>query len=99
MIRVDEKGSDVLFSVRVSPGAARTCILGRHAGALKVAIAAPAEKDMANRELTSFISESLGVSKAAVSVTAGRASRTKRVSVEGLSAEVAASRLARLADA
>ena len=85
MIEVDEKGRAVLFNVRVSPGAAKTRILGEYAGALKLAVAAPPEKGKANRELAEFLAEALGVSKSAVEVVAGHSSRSKRVSVEGLS--------------
>lgn len=99
MIQVDEKGGLVLFSVRVSPGAAKTRILGEHAGVLKVAVAAPPEKGKANRELAAFLAGALGVSRRAVAVVAGQASRSKRVSVDGVSMATLGEKLARLADA
>lgn len=97
MIEVDEKGGSALFSVRVSPGAAATKILGEYAGALKVAVAAPPEKGRANRELTAFLAGALGVPRRAVAVVAGQASRSKRVSVEGVSKATLREKLARLA--
>ena len=97
MIEVDAKGDAALFSVRVSPAAARTKILGEHAGALKVAVAAPPERGKANKELAAYLAKALRVRKSALAIVAGETSRSKRVSVEGVSAKTLEAKLTRLA--
>ena len=98
MIRVDERDGGALFDVRVSPGARRTAVLGEHAGALKVAVAAPPEKGRANAELVRFLSEALGVGKRCLRIVSGGASKTKRIAVEGASASTVAAKLTALCE-
>jgi uncharacterized protein (TIGR00251 family) len=96
LITVDEKGSAALFSVRVSPGASRTRVLGEHDGALKIAVAAAPEKGKANRELVGFLSSLLAVKGKSLSVASGQTSRAKRVAVEGIGAEALREILSRI---
>ena len=78
----------------VSPGAARSELVGRHGGGWRVRIAAPPERGRANRELVALLAGTLGVERDEVTVVAGRASRRKLVEVEGLSAAEIDRRLA-----
>ena len=87
MLKLKEEKGAVLLSVKVSPGAARTKILGVLDGRLKVAVAAAPEKGKANEELVSFLADQLGVRRRAVSIASGPASPKKTIRIEGVSAE------------
>lgn len=73
------------FSVRVSPGASRSAILGVHDGALKLSLAAPAVEGAANSALVRFLAPALSVPQSSVSLVRGQQSRRKLVSVVGVS--------------
>lgn len=75
----------VSFLVRVMPRASRNAIEGEHQGALKVRLTAPPVDDRANQALRRFLSGCLSVPLSAVSIVAGKKSRTKRVSIVGVS--------------
>ena len=79
--------------LRVHPNAARNEINGWTDGVLQVKVAAPPVQGKANRELTSFISRLLKVSKSSVSIVKGHTSRDKVITVEGLSQDDIISRL------
>jgi len=85
----------VRITVRVSPGARRTEVVGRHGDGWRVRVAAPPERGRANEALVLHLAELLGVPKAAVRVVAGPASRDKVVEVDGLTAAQVDSALAR----
>jgi uncharacterized protein (TIGR00251 family) len=96
VIGITAKEGAVLFAVRVSPGASRSRILGEHAGALKLAVAAAPEKGKANKAVIDFLAEALGVRKADVTVVAGETSRDKRIRVTGLDAGRVSGKLSEL---
>jgi len=85
----------VRITVRVSLGARRTEVAGRYGAGWKVRVAAPPERGRANEALVLHLAELLGVSKGAVRVVAGPASRDKVVEVDGLTAAQVDSALAR----
>jgi uncharacterized protein (TIGR00251 family) len=76
----------VVLRLLVQPGARRTGIVGRHGGAVKVAVQAPADQGKANEAVLRLVAESLGVGRADVELVAGGTSRTKRVAVRGADA-------------
>lgn len=82
-------GEDTItVDVHVQPGASSTEWCGEYSAArAKVRLAARPEDNKANAALLEFVAESMGVSKDAVSLVRGRASREKSVEVEGVSAE------------
>lgn len=82
--REDETG--VTFPVRVAPRASRTCVMGVHQDALKVALCAPPVDGKANAALIQFLSKQLGVPKRAVTLVRGQTGRDKLLRVEGVSA-------------
>lgn len=84
-----EIGTDGTVHVRlhVQPGAGRTEVVGRHGDALKVKVAAPPTGGRANEACTELVAEVFGVKPAAVTLTAGASSRTKRVAVKGVEAD------------
>ena len=80
--------------LRVRPGSTRSALDGEHAGALRVAVAAPPEKGRANDEVEAVLARALNVARGAVRIASGHASRDKTVVVEGLSAEEIRRRIA-----
>jgi len=82
------------ISVRVHPRAHRTRVAGEHGGALKVEVTAPPEGGAANAAVEELIASVLGVASRAVTVVVGHGSRSKTLSVTGVDAAAAATRLA-----
>jgi uncharacterized protein (TIGR00251 family) len=74
------------IELTVSPGAARTELVGRHGAGWRARVAAPPERGRANRALVELLADALGVPRDRVSVVAGRTGRRKVVEVEGLDA-------------
>jgi uncharacterized protein (TIGR00251 family) len=82
------------LSLRVSPGARRTEIVGRHGAAWKVRVAAPPEDGRANAAVCGLLATTLALPRQAVSVVSGHGSRDKLVDVAGLGPEETDRRLA-----
>jgi uncharacterized protein (TIGR00251 family) len=76
----------VRIQLRVSPGAKRTAVAGRHGDGWKVRVAAPPEGGRANAELLRHLAGLLGVDRRAVRVVSGAHSRDKVVEVDGVAA-------------
>jgi uncharacterized protein len=79
--------------IRVSPGAARSTVVGRHGGGWKVRVAAPPERGKANDALLDLISATLDIPRADVAVVGGASSRDKIVSLRGVDESKAQARL------
>ncbi len=71
--------------LRVSPGATRTELAGRHGDAWKVRVSAAPERGRANDAVVDLIAERLRLPRAAVSLVSGRTSRDKVIELRGLS--------------
>jgi uncharacterized protein (TIGR00251 family) len=71
----------------VHPGARQNELAGFTDGVLQVKVAAPPVKGKANRELTTFLSQALGVSRSSLTIVKGHTSRNKVIAVDGLSQE------------
>jgi hypothetical protein len=78
------------FPVRVVPRASKAGIAGTRDGALLVRLNAPPVEGAANAELIRLIAATLHVPRSRVTIVAGARSRSKRVSVEGITRENAA---------
>lgn len=87
MAAFEVEGADVILSVHVQPGAARSAIVGRHGDAVKVRVAAAPERGRANAALVDLLAGALGVRRADVEIVTGHGSRAKRVRVRSVSAE------------
>jgi uncharacterized protein len=74
------------IELTVSPGAARSELVGRHGSGWRARVAAAPERGRANRALEELIAEVVGVRREEVSVVAGHASRRKVVEVRSLEA-------------
>jgi uncharacterized protein (TIGR00251 family) len=82
LFEVQADGS-VLLAVQVQPGAARSGVAGRHGDALKLRIAAPAERGKANAAVARFLADAIGLRARQVEIVGGTTSRRKRVRLEG----------------
>jgi hypothetical protein len=76
----------VELALLIQPRASRTRVVGEHDGLLKLQLAAPPVDGEANAALLEFLAKQLGVPRRQVSLTAGDASRRKRVRVVGVAA-------------
>jgi uncharacterized protein (TIGR00251 family) len=85
VIEIAERGGEVVFRVRVVPRASRDAIEGEYQGALKVRLTAPPVDDRANEALRRLLAARLNAPVSAVRIVAGEKSRTKRVSIAGVS--------------
>jgi uncharacterized protein (TIGR00251 family) len=81
--------------LRVSPGAMRTEIAGRHGDGWKVRVSAAPERGRANEAVVGLLAERLGVPRESLSVVAGVSSRDKVVELRGLGRDEAERRLER----
>lgn len=74
-------------TLRVSPGAPRSRVVGRYASGWKVRVAAPATEGRANDALVRLLSSTLHVPAAQVDIVSGHGSRDKIISLTGLDAD------------
>ena len=72
------------MKLRVSPGASRSAVVGRHADGWKVRVAAAPERGRANDEVVRLLADALAVSPQDVRVVSGHASRDKTVALASL---------------
>ena len=84
------------FRLTVRPGAQRTGVTGEHAGALRLAVAAPPEKGKANKVALRFLAKALNLSRTGLELAAGETSRDKVILCRGVSAGELEARLAGL---
>jgi uncharacterized protein len=70
--------------LRVSPGARKTELVGRHGDAWRVRVSAPAENGRANAAVLKLLAERVGLPRRAVSLVSGHSAREKVVQVDGL---------------
>jgi uncharacterized protein len=82
------------LSLTVSPGAARSAVVGRHGAGWKVRIAAAPEHGKANAALVRLLSDVLAVPARTVEIVSGHASREKTIELAGLDHDEAERRLA-----
>ena len=81
------------LQLRVSPGASRTGVVGRHGDAWKVRVAAPPEGGRANEAVVRFLADTLGLPRRDVAIVAGHSGRDKIVSLAGIEPEETERRL------
>ena len=81
------------LSIRLTPRAARDEVASFEGETLRVRVAAPPVDGRANEALTRLLAAKLGVSRGAVRVVAGQASRQKVVAIDGLTGDEVRRRL------
>jgi len=79
--------------LRVVPCAHRAGIVGRYGDAWKIRVAAAPEAGKANDAVIDLLARTLDVPSRDLELTAGRASRSKVVALQGLTSEAAESLL------
>ncbi|MCB9730301.1 MAG: YggU family protein [Deltaproteobacteria bacterium] len=79
-----ERDGSALLEVHVQPGARSTEAAGMHGDRLKVRLAAPPVDGKANRALTEWVAQWLGLPRAAVTLVRGQTSRQKTLRLDGL---------------
>jgi uncharacterized protein len=87
-------GPSTRLRLRVSPGAPRSEVVGRHGDAWKVRVVAAPESGKANRAVIELLSGIFEIPRDRFTIVAGRASRDKTVAVAGLTSEAVEARLA-----
>lgn len=70
--------------LRVSPGAVRAGVVGRHGEAWKVRVAAPPEGGRANEAVLRLLADTLSLPREAVTLVSGHGARDKIVELAGL---------------
>jgi hypothetical protein len=78
-------GPSIRLRLRVSPGASRSHVVGRHGDAWKVRVGAPPEGGKANDALVELLATTLAIPRSRIEIVAGHGSRDKTIVVHGLS--------------
>ena len=78
-------GPSTRLRLRVSPGASRSQVVGRHGDAWKVRVGAPPESGKANEALLGLLAATLEIPRKQIEIATGRGSRDKTIVVHGLS--------------
>ena len=70
--------------LRVSPGARRTELVGRHGEGWKVRVAAPPEGGRANDAVLDLLARELSLPRRSLSIVSGQTAREKIVRMDGI---------------
>jgi uncharacterized protein (TIGR00251 family) len=70
--------------LRVSPGARRNELVGRHGEGWKVRVAAPPEGGRANDAVLDLLARELSLPRGSLSIVSGQTAREKVVRMEGI---------------
>jgi uncharacterized protein (TIGR00251 family) len=84
MIAIADHAEGLLLAVRAQPGAKRNGVVGEQAGALKVAVTAPAQDGRANEALLAVLREALRLRRSQIELASGATGRDKRFLVRGI---------------
>lgn len=79
--------------LRVSPGAGRSAVVGRHGDAWKLRVNAAPERGRANESVVELLALSLALRRPDVRIVSGASSRDKVVELVGLTLDEAEQRL------
>ena len=81
------------LSVRVTPAAGRDAVLGWQGDALRLSVAAPAQRGKANEAVIRLLAGALGVPRQQLRIVRGQTARRKVIAIEGLNEAEARARL------
>lgn len=74
-------------AIKVQPKASRDAVAGRLGEEWKILLRAPAVEGKANQACVEFFARALRVSRSAVRIASGAASRHKRIEIDGVEQE------------
>ena len=77
--------STTRLQLRVSPGAGRSAVIGRHGDAWKVRVVAAPERGRANASVVALLAEALELRRPDIRIVSGAGSRDKVVELAGIS--------------
>ncbi|HET7572293.1 MAG TPA: DUF167 family protein [Gaiellaceae bacterium] len=80
--------------LRVSPGAGRAAVVGRHGDAWKVRVTEAPERGRANEAVLRLVADALAVPRTAVALVSGHGGREKIVELTGVGPALIERRLA-----
>jgi uncharacterized protein (TIGR00251 family) len=86
---IEATATGVRLHLLVQPRASITGIAGIHGDRIKIRLASPPVEGAANEALVSFLAKTLGTSRSAIEITAGKSGRRKTVVVTGVLVAVA----------
>jgi uncharacterized protein (TIGR00251 family) len=86
--------ASIRLQLRVSPGAGRAQVVGRHGAAWKVRVTAAPEGGKANEAVARLLAETLGLPRRDVEIVSGHAARDKVVALVGIDRDETERRLA-----
>jgi uncharacterized protein (TIGR00251 family) len=86
--------STTRLQLRVSPGADRSAVVGRHGDAWKIRVVAAPERGRANASVVELLAESLDLRRPDVRIVSGAGSRDKVVELVGITRDEVERRLA-----
>ena len=75
------------FQVKVQPASSKKKIIYLSDGTIKIFLQSAPENNKANKELIKYLSEILGIPKAAVKIIKGQTGRVKLIEIAGITAE------------
>lgn len=81
---IRETAKGVLLPVRAVPRASKNEIQGVHGDALRVRLQAPPVEGKANAALIRFLSDTLNIPRAQISIASGETGRSKAVLITGI---------------
>jgi len=82
------------LQLRVSPGAGRAQVVGRHGGGWKIRVTAAPEAGKANEAVVRLLATTLGLPRRDLEIVSGHTARDKVVAVAGLELNETERRLA-----
>jgi uncharacterized protein len=80
--------------LRVSPGAGRSAVVGRHGDAWKVRVTEAPERGRANEAVLRLLAETLALPRTALTLVSGHGAREKTVELTGMGPALIERRLA-----
>jgi uncharacterized protein (TIGR00251 family) len=86
MIEITDHAEGCVLRIRVAPGARKSGLVGEKAGALKVAVTAPASDGRANKAVLELLRKVFQLRRSQIELLSGEKSREKKVLIRGLSA-------------
>jgi uncharacterized protein (TIGR00251 family) len=86
-------GKMAVLQIHVVPNARSDSVVGKHGGAIKIKLRAPAVEGKANAALVRFLAEQMNLSRDTIVLQRGHKSRDKLIRIDGLSQEEVRRRL------